>query len=164
MTDEKQPNEAPMIDDEENQEWTFTRAVIFGTTLFIGLVALFFVFALILALTNPEGAGGIIEVIRDVVITVLALQVIFIIGAVAILLIQLARFINLLLNETKPILQNTQEATRTVKTSAEFVGKNAVGPIIRAQAFLAGLWIFISELTKINRLIKRRPKGPADGQ
>lgn len=159
MVDEQQPTEDIVATDETNEEWTFARAVIFGTTVFIAIVALFFIFALILALTNPEGAGGIIEVIRDVVITVLALQGIFIVGALALLLLQIARFINLLLNEAKPILENTQEAIKTVKTSADFVSKNAIGPIIRVQAFLAGVWVFISELTKINRLIRRTPKG-----
>ena len=71
---------------------------------------------------------------------------------------QIARFVNLLRSEVKPITEDTKQAIKNVRVTSEFVQKNAVKPVIKSQSFLAGLLAFLSEITKISRILQRRNK------
>lgn len=133
-----------------------TRIVKIAAMAIIGLILGLFVFALIVSVTASETWAPVIQIIRDTVTIVLMVQGILIIGAIAILILQIARFVNLLQTEIKPILDNARETTQATKATAQFVSKNAVEPIIQLKIFFAGLTAFIRELLKIRSVI--RPK------
>jgi uncharacterized protein YoxC len=89
------------------------------------------------------------------VIIILALQGIVIVVALAVLILQVARLINLLQNEVIPILENTKDTLNTAKGTVEFVSSNVTEPLLRASAFTAGLRVLFSEVGGIRRAIRR---------
>jgi hypothetical protein len=76
---------------------------------------------------------------RDVFIIFLALQSLVIGLALVILLVQLARLINLLQNEVKPILESTNETINNLRGTTTFLTDNLVEPVIRLNEYTAGL-------------------------
>jgi hypothetical protein len=122
----------------------------------IGLIVLIFLAGLILALsTGVEQTSLTVQVIRDLFIIALAFQGILIIAALAILIVQVARLINLLQNEIMPILENTKETVTTAKGTVEFVGSNLAEPVLKLNGFLAALAVIIRELFGIRRALRR---------
>lgn len=76
--------------------------------------------------------------IRDIFLIFLALQS-FLIGlALVILMVQVARLINLLQNEIKPILDSTNETVSTLRGTTAFLSNNLVEPVIKLNEYLAG--------------------------
>ncbi len=112
-----------------------------------------FIIALILAFTNPGAAAGL-EILRDFFIITLTLEGLLIGVALIVLVLQIARLINLLQNEIRPILEETSDTVRTVKGTASFVSRNVADPVIRASGFLAFLGAFLKELFRIFRLVR----------
>ena len=70
-------------------------------------------------------------------IIVLALEFAVIGLALVILLIQLARLINLLQNEIQPILESTNETANTLRGTATFLSENMVEPVVKLNEYLA---------------------------
>jgi hypothetical protein len=123
----------------------------------IGLAAaivLLFVIALILAIADVERAAPIIQILRDLFLIVLALQSILICFALVVLIAQVARLINLLQTEFKPILHNTQETIKSAKGTVEFVGSNIADPIVRVSSFAAGVGVVLREVGGLRRALK----------
>ena len=77
--------------------------------------------------------------IRDIFIIVVALESLVIGVALIILIMQLATLINLLQNEVRPILTATSETVNTLRGTVEFLGENAVEPVIKLNGYLAGM-------------------------
>jgi hypothetical protein len=77
--------------------------------------------------------------IRDIFIIVVALESLVIGVALIILIIQLASLINLLQNEVRPILTSTSETVNNLRGTVEFLGENAVEPVIKLNGYLAGM-------------------------
>lgn len=77
--------------------------------------------------------------IRDIFIIVVALESLVIGVALIVLITQLASLINLLQNEVKPILNATNETMNTLRGTVEFLGENAVEPVIKLNGYMAGL-------------------------
>jgi O-antigen/teichoic acid export membrane protein len=77
--------------------------------------------------------------IRDVFIIVVALESLVIGVALIILIVQLASLINLLQNEVRPILTATSETVNNLRGTVEFLGENAVEPVIKLNGYLAGM-------------------------
>lgn len=120
-----------------------------------GVILLIFIVGVILAiLPNPALTAARVQVIRDAFLIVMGLESILIIFGLAALIIQIARLVNLLQNEVQPILKNTQETVNTAKGTAQFVGANVTGPVIKASAFMAGAGVFIREIGGIRRAIR----------
>ena len=128
----------------------------------IGVVYLLvFVAALVIALINADGAASFFGYVRDLITIALMMTGILIVIGVGVILTQVARFVNLLRSEVKPITHDAQEAAKNVKTTSQFVQKQAVEPIIKSQAFLAGLLRFLREITSITRLLRQRDETDA---
>lgn len=89
-------------------------------------------------------------VIRDIFIIFMALETLLLGVALTILIIQLARLINLLQNEIKPILNTTNETISTLKGTTTFLSDNLVEPVMKLNELLAGFQklIHIVGLTK----------------
>jgi hypothetical protein len=121
----------------------------------IALLVLIFVLALLIARGDVDQLAPIIEIVRDLVIIFLALEGILIIMALAVLILQVARLINLLQNEVGPVLKNTQETIKTAKGTVDFVGDTVVEPIIQVSAFVSGVSVLLGNAFGLRRAFKR---------
>ena len=79
------------------------------------------------------------ETIRDIFIIFMALETLLIGIALVILMVQLARLINLLQNEIKPIMDTTQETVSHLRGTTVFLSNNLVEPVVKMNEYLAGL-------------------------
>ena len=93
--------------------------------------------------------------IRDVFIIFMALESLFLGLTIVILIIQLARLINLLQNEIGPILESTNETVNTLRGTSEFLSDNLVEPVIKMNERAAG----VTQALKIIGLVRgTKPK------
>lgn len=76
--------------------------------------------------------------IRDVFIIFMALEFGILGVALVVLLVQLAKLVNLLENEVKPIIASTAETINTLKGTTEFLSENLVTPVIKLNSYMAG--------------------------
>ncbi len=84
--------------------------------------------------------------IRDIFIIWLAIMSLLIGTALVILMIQMARLINLLQNEIKPILDSTNETVSHLRGTTVFLGDNLAEPVIKANEYIAGLSQFFAAI------------------
>ena len=77
----------------------------------------------------------------------MALQSLLIGMVLIVLIIQLARLINLLQHEIKPIVESTNETVSTLRGTTQFISDNVSEPVIKVNEYMAGL----SEFFKIIR-------------
>lgn len=147
--------------DPPSSGWDIRRILILGSAALIGLMVLLFAVALILTLVTQGDFAATVRIIRDLVIIFLALEGILIIISLAVLALQLARLVNLLQTEVKPILENTQETVKTAQTTVEFMSENLTSPVIKASGFFAGTSVLFGNLFGIRRAL-RRPEEPQD--
>lgn len=138
------------------------RIVLIATGALIGIVLLVLIVALLLAGGDVTTMAPIIRVVRDLVIIFLALEGILIILGLAVLILQVARLINLLQNEVQPVLKDTRETLHSARGTVEFVGDTVTGPIVKAGAFVAGTTSLISSLGGIRKAIRRTAAGVED--
>jgi hypothetical protein len=125
-------------------------------TILIGLVVLILLIGLtvggVLFLMN-QSVGEVARV-RDIFIIFMAVQSLLTGLALVILMIQLARLINLLQNEIKPILETTRDTANNLRGTTYFLGKNLVEPVMKLNEYLAGF----TQLISIIGLSKRSPR------
>jgi hypothetical protein len=118
----------------EKRQRTITAWSIFG-----GLLILAATTTIIILLLRPETSGEFVSKLRDVFIIALAFESFLIVAALVVLIVQVSSLVNLLQNEVKPILQATTETVNNLRGTAEFLGENVVGPVIKLNGYLAGL-------------------------
>ena len=99
--------------------------------LFVGLIA-----AGVYFLIQP---GAPTATVRDVIIIVVAFEFMIIGLALVLLIVQLARLVNLLQNELRPIIDSASEAAYTLRGTARFLSDNLVGPVVKVNSALAAL-------------------------
>ena len=149
------PPALPAPEEEKSSGFDLRRIVLIGAGGFIGAILLVFILGIILAATNNETVATVVQVVRDIVIILLALEGILIILALAILILQVARLINLLQTEVKPVLDNAQETMKTAQGTIQFVSSNVAEPIIKASGFFAGTSVVLRNLFGIRRAVRR---------
>lgn len=147
------PVTTPESETDESNGMSISRIVMLISIGLIGFVLLILAIGLVISLTAAPTWAPVIQIFRDIFIVIMVVEVILVIGALAILILQIARTGIMLQAEIKPILDNARETTKATRTTAEFVNKNAVGPLIKLKTFFAGLTVFIRELLRINRLL-----------
>lgn len=88
--------------------------------------------------------------IRDIFIIFMALETLLVGFVLAVLVFQLARLINLLQNEVKPILESTNETVSTLRGTTAFLSNHVTQPIIQLNGYLAAFQKFVElfSLTK----------------
>ena len=125
------PEEAPTTQEAERRQRNIVTIIIVGIVVLLILlgVAIFF----LLQPATPT------DRIRDVFIIVVALESLVIGVALIVLIVQLASLINLLQNEVRPILTATSETVNNLRGTVEFLGENAVEPVIKLNGYLAGM-------------------------
>ncbi|MFC2052675.1 hypothetical protein ACFLV7_00025 [Chloroflexota bacterium] len=79
------------------------------------------------------------ERIRNIFIIFIALASLLVGLSFVILMVQLARFINLLNNEVQPILESTDETVSNLRGTTEFLSDNLVGPVIKMNEYISGI-------------------------
>jgi hypothetical protein len=136
--------------------WSLRRIVIIAVGGLFGLFALLFVIALLLSgVSDVEGMGAVVRLARDLVIIFLALEGALIVLALGVLILQIARLINLIQTEVKPILENTQETLKTARGTVEFMSGNITQPLVRAGGFFAALSIMLNSVFGLRRAVKK---------
>lgn len=108
-----------------------------GLIISLAVLALVFVVALGAAVYFLLQPGAPTETIRDIVIILVAFEFMVIGLALVILLVQLARLVNLLQNEVRPIIDSANEAANTLRGTARFLSDNLVEPVVKVNAGLA---------------------------
>lgn len=118
------------------------------TLIIVGAVVVVLVVAgVVLASIWMLGHPAQTEILRDVFIIWMAFLALLIGVALIILSVQVARLINLLQNEIKPILENTNETVSTVRGTAMFVSENITEPVVKLSSTFAGIQRFLQLLT-----------------
>jgi hypothetical protein len=77
--------------------------------------------------------------IRDIFIILLALEAIVVGVSVVVMMIQLAKLLNLMQNEIKPMLESTEITINNLRGTTEFLSENMVEPVIKLNETLAAL-------------------------
>lgn len=106
-----------------------------------GVILLALMIAAIIFLLNPSTPTG---KIRDIFIIFMALESLVLGLTLVILIVQIARLINLLQNEIKPILESTNETVNTLRGTTTFLSENMVEPVIKLNEYLAALQKMLS--------------------
>lgn len=150
-----QPSE-PSPEETQGGGFNIVRIVMITAGVLVGLVVILFVLSLLIAHGDVDRLGPIIQVVRDLMLIFLALEGILIVLSLAVLIVQVARLINLLQNEVKPVLRNTQETISTARGTVEFVGDTVARPVIQASAFFAGVSVMARNLFGIRRAMQPR--------
>lgn len=127
--DTVQVEESSQVSDLKLRIWGFV-AVAFLLILIAGVVL-----AVIAMVQNPATT----ENIRDIVIIFMAIESLLIGVALVVLIIQLARLTDLLVNEVKPILDSTNDTLGTIRGTTHFLSKNLVQPVVKMNSSFAAL-------------------------
>ena len=114
------------------------------------VAGILFIAILVLAVIFLVQNGETTTTIRDIFIIFMALEFMVIGWALVILVIQLARLVNLLQNEVQPILDSTNEAANTLRGTAQFISDNLAEPVVKLNSYAAALKRLL-ELLKIAR-------------
>ncbi len=139
--------------------WTLQNVVIGAAVILIVLIVIIVIGSIALALNvDAQESASRMSYVRDIVSVTLTTVVILVIAGIAILVLQIARFVNLLINEVKPITEDTKRAIKHAAVAAEFASKRGVEPIIQSQAFFFGLAAFFRELLKLNKVFQSRER------
>jgi hypothetical protein len=131
---------------------------------FLLIYVLIFVIGLIAAIVYDGAAASFFAYFRDLLTIALSLTTMVIFVGLGILVIQIARFVNLLRSELKPISEDTRRAVAEIRSTVGFVQKHAVSPIIQTASFLSGLTAFLRELVRISRILQKKDAVSADSE
>lgn len=146
----------------EDSGFNLTRVISIAFGVLVGLLLLILGLAVWGAVAGAESFGPVVAVIRDIMIILLALEGILIVLALVILIAQIARLVNLLQSEIKPILENTQETVQHARGTVEFVGKNLAEPVISANRYTAAVGAFVRELFRLRGALRSTDAGETD--
>ncbi len=116
------------------------------------LVAVILLAVVVLAVWFLMADGERTQQIRDIFIIFMALESLLVGFVLVILVVQLARLINLLQNEVKPILESTNETVSTLRGTTIFLSDHLAEPIIQLNGYLAAL----QKLTELFSLSKKK--------
>lgn len=116
--------------------------VVGGLVLLAAVVA-----AVVFLLADPARTATI----RDIMVIALAVLMLLIGLTLSILLVQVARLVNMVQNEVRPVLDSANAAVNTLRGTAEFLSENLSEPVIRLNSYLAGfrkVWETVENLRK----------------
>jgi hypothetical protein len=126
----------------------------------LGLILVVFIvgFLIVLFTNDPLATSDRIAAIRDILLIIMVFLGVMIVVSLAVLVLQVARLADTIQGEVQPMVENTREATETVKGTAQFIGRNATGPFITIMSIFSGIAKFLSELGGVRRAVRRRKK------
>lgn len=135
----------------ETQQASQTQGALIGAVIGILVVTIALVVGAVLLAANADRTGPAVEVVRDLLITTLAVELAVIGVAVVVFIVQVARFVNLVNNEVKPIVTTTTDTLNTVRGTAVFLSKNLTDPVISASAALRGVYKVVKDADAIRQ-------------
>lgn len=133
---------------------------IWKTIYVIGALVGVFVIVLLLSLIigivtgDSEDVAGIVAIVRDLFIILLAMQGMIISIALIVLILQIATLTNLLQNEISPIVKNLQDVATTLRGTSEFLSENVTTPVIQTSSFFTGVSAFMKEIVGVRKALK----------
>jgi hypothetical protein len=134
MTDDLHPESNDTFEVDQTSEINI-RLWVFLASLFLIILIAGVVLAVIAMVQNPATT----ENIRDIVIIFMAIESLLIGVALIVLIIQLARLTDLLVNEVKPILDSTNDTLGTIRGTTHFLSKNLVQPVVKMNSSFAAI-------------------------
>jgi uncharacterized membrane protein YcjF (UPF0283 family) len=134
--------------------WSLQRVMVLVTSILVASFLIVFVLALLLAFVDGAYWARVVSIIRDTVLVLLSIMVILVIVSFAILVTQIARFVNLLDSESRPLFEKSSRALERITTTTEFSAKHTVEPIVQSSSFWAGMLRFLKEIFIIGRLFR----------
>ena len=108
------------------------------TTVIIVVIVLLILIGIVVSLYYLLQPETNTEQIRDVFIIFMALESILLGVTLVVLMIQLAKLINILQHEVLPILESTNETISNIRGTTEFLGENITEPVIKINSYVAG--------------------------
>ena len=132
MTEDIQFDETQIEDPHEGGQFNTRLWAVLGVVFLLILIA-GVVLAVIAMVQNPATT----ENIRDIVIIFMAIESLLIGLALIVLIIQLARLTDLLVNDVKPILDSTNDTLGTIRGTTHFLSKNLVQPVVKVNSSFA---------------------------
>ncbi|NDJ75709.1 MAG: hypothetical protein GYB65_05580 [Chloroflexi bacterium] len=137
----------------EDRSWYFWPMI--GAIVMFAAPVLVLLLALLLTIFNkPNNLADWVSIFRDLFIILLAVEGMLIGVALIVLILQLAALVNLLQNEITPIVDNLNQASSTVRGTAEFMSQNVVEPVVKIGAVMAATGGIVRELLGVRRAIK----------
>ncbi len=103
----------------------------------VAILAVLFLVGIIVGVIWLAQPGAPTETLRDIFIILVAFEFMVVGIALVVLVIQLARLVNLLNNEVRPILDSASEAANTMRGTARFLSDKLVNPVVRVNAGMA---------------------------
>jgi hypothetical protein len=76
---------------------------------------------------------------------------ILIFTAITVLAMQVARFINLMTNEVRPILNTASDTVNTVRGTAEFLSKHITEPVITTSSAIGGIAKVVGDVDTLRK-------------
>lgn len=137
------PPVGPVLPPEISAEELKQQRKILFAVVGVFVVILVIIIAAVVVLIQPTTDT---ERIRDIFIIMIAAMTLLLGFVLVILIIQLARLINLLQNEIRPILEATNETTRTLRGTAVFMSEHLSEPVIKVNESMAGIQRFMDLL------------------
>jgi hypothetical protein len=125
-----------------SEESELTESSEFNLRIWLVLAAIFLIIlitGLVLAVISLVRNPVATENIRDIVIIFMAVESLLIGVALIVLIVQLARLSDLLVNEVKPILDSTNETIGTIRGTTQFLSNNLVQPVVKFNSSFAAL-------------------------
>lgn len=116
------------------------------TIIIVGVILLILLVIGLVFLLHPNTPELYVARIRDVFIIIMALESLIIGLILFVLIFQIARLINLIQNEIKPILDSTNDTVSNLRGTTLFLSENLVEPVIKLNEYFAGLTRLISLL------------------
>lgn len=152
---EKSPqNGAQDAAESKGREWYFWPLV--GMGVLVGVFVVGLIVALILAIViGSDDVANVVQIVRDLFIIVLAMEGMFMLIAVIVLILQIAALVNLLQSEIKPIVDNANDTVNTVKGTTQFMSENVVEPVIKFSAITAAVGGLLREALGIRRTLRK---------
>jgi hypothetical protein len=144
MTNGSAPNG---IEEGSNQ----ARNIIIAGVIALVSFTIVLIVAAVLIAANAGTTAPHVEVVRDLLIIVLALIMLVIGAAITVLLIQIARFVNLLTNEVQPLIETTTDTVKTVRGTAQFISKHVTEPVIATAGALGGIAKVVGDVEVIRK-------------
>lgn len=149
--DRPTPPQTPLTSTEPEGLTPQQRTGLIIGVIFAILVLALLIYGAVVLVQNPAQAAAV----RDVFIILMALMMVFIGVALAVVAVQIALLTNLLRNELKPILEATQETVRTVRGTAVFLSENVAEPVIKLNAYVAGLSRIVDTFNQLGGIFRR---------
>jgi len=133
----------------ENQEELQKQRRVISVAIVIVIVVLLLISLAVWGLLQPNTDTG---KIRDIFIIFMDFESFIICLTLIILMFQLARLINLLQNEIKPIINSTNDTVNTIRGTTIFLSNNLVEPVMKMNEYMAGF----QQVLKLVGLSKKR--------